>query len=539
MKGLHFLFLFALFLALSAFVMGGDVFYLAYFTLRSIVRMLGAYALSIVFSFTVGILIIHNKRAHEFLFPALDVLQAIPILGFFPFALLFFVYTFPGGLLGEELSSIFLIFTAMTWAIVFAVIESAASITNEMRDLARITGLKGARYLTHLFLPVSFPQFVSGSITGWGGGWYFLVASEYLALGSDKIALPGLGAFIAKSAFSYNILYSLLGLGMLAFIVVGMNLYLWQPLLRKAKGYSSESQLEHAETSPFLINILENGYSAMCAGAERFQKQSEKILSSLSVIPESSGMKEERGAEAVSTVLIIAVSFIFLYVLLFRTPSLLENFSILNHTFSSLLRLSVAFAIALFWTASVAIFLAKNKNAMRILMPLFDIGQSIPAVSLFPILVILVVQTIGGRLGLEVASVLLVLTGMQWYLLFNLIRAVQNIPEDILDLSKLLKLDRWQALAHVAVPTILPAVFVGGLEAIGGGWNASIISEYIVGPEGKPFEMPGLGFLLFSSAISGNMDGIILGVSGITLIILATNKFLWKPLIKGSDRYKF
>lgn len=539
MRRRDFAILFALFIILAFFQMGTQAIDLVYFAFRSFLRMGGAYVLSIIFSFTVGILIMHNKRAYEFIFPALDILQAIPILGFFPFALLFFVYTFPGGMLGEELSSIFLIFTAMTWAIVFAVIESAASITHDMRDLARMVNLKGARYLTHVIFPVSFPQFISGSITGWGGGWYFLVASEYLALGSDKIALPGLGAFIAKSAFSYNMVNALLGLAMLAFIVIGMNLYLWQPLLRKAKGYASESQLEKAESNTFLADVLDRAYAKFCKYLEKTQKFSEKALSYLSISPEHAGKKEEKGATAVAFAFIMAVAAVFLYFLFFRMPHLLTDFTILVFASSSFLRLVIAFIIALLWTSMVAVFLAKNKSAMRILMPLFDLGQSIPAVSLFPIFVILIVQTIGGRAGLEVASILLVLTGMQWYLLFNLIRAVQNIPEDILDLSKLMRIETFAKLRHVLVPSILPAVFIGGIEAMGGGWNASIISEFIIGPEGKPFEMPGLGYLLSYSAIEGNIDGMILAVSGITLIILLTNRLVWKPLLRDSDKYKF
>ncbi len=518
--------------------MGSDAFNLIYYTFRSGLRMLGAYILSIIFSFTVGVLIIHNKRAHAFLFPILDILQAIPILGFFPFALLFFVYIFPGGLIGEELSSIFLIFTAMTWAIVFAVIESAASFTHEMRDLAKMMNLKGMKYLTHVVLPLSFPSFVSGSITGWGGGWYFLVASEYLALGNERISLPGLGAFIAHSAFSYNFLYSLMGLAMLALVVFGMNLYVWQPLLRMAKGYASESQLEKEETSAFLVNIFEKGYGEFCSLAEKVQNFSEKAFAFFSITPESS-IKNEKGAEFVSYALIALVGALFLYFLFFKVSYLMDNAEIIFHIGHSLLRLSIAFVIALLWTSAIALFLAKNRGAMRTLMPLFDLGQSIPAVSLFPIMVIVIVQTIGGRLGLEIASVLLVLTGMQWYLLFNMIRAVQSIPEDVLDLSRLLRLETVAKLKHVMVPTILPAVFVGGLEAMSGGWNASIISEYIMGPEGKPFEMPGLGYLLSASAASGNMDGIIVAILGIAFIILVTNRMIWKPLIRGSDKYRF
>lgn len=548
MRRLHFAILFSLFVIVAFAVMGGDALNLLYDAFRSLMRMVAAYAVSIVFSFFFGILIIHNRKAYEYVFPVLDVLQAIPILGFFPFAILFFVNTFPGGFFGQELSAIFLIFTSMTWAVVFAVVESGASITNEIRDLAKILNLKGMRYLTQVVLPISFPQFVSGSIAGWGGGWYFLVAAEYLALGDQKIALPGLGAFISQSAFSYNIAYSLMGIAMLAFLVFGINIYLWQPLLRRARAYSSkplsdeEQETDEKGETTFLVNILAAGYGKLRAFLEGMHKSTEGIFASLSVSP-SNSTSHEKISNSVQYALTGAVFVLFLYFLFFRMPHLLQDFTILSYIGHSVLRILVAFGIALLWTAAVAVFLARNKKAMAMVMPFFDLGQSIPAVSIFPVMVVLVVETIGKSfglaLGLEVASVLLVLTGMQWYLLFNLIRAAQNIPDDIMDVSRLLSLKTVDRLRNIMVPAIMPAVFVGGLEAMGGGWNASIVSEYIASPDGKPFEMPGIGFLLSQSSAAGNLDGVILAVCTITLLILIPHQLFWKPMVRESYRYKF
>lgn len=544
MRKRYFAAIFLVFLLAAFMLIGNKAFDLLYFAARSFARMLAAYAISIVFSFIFGILIIHNKHAYEFIFPILDILQAIPILGFFPFAIMFFVLTFPGGMLGEELSSIFLIFTSMTWSIIFAVIESAAYLTSETRDLAKMMNLKGARYLTHVVFPVCFPQFVSGSVSGWGGGWYFLVAAEYLALGSEKISLPGLGAFIAQSAFSYDFLSSFLGIIMLAFLVFAIDLYVWQPLLRKAKGYSLQpvAAEEGAESWRIFPKLLDQGYALFCRIFEKAQKQSEALFSFLSITP-SNSTSEERVSNLVPYALTGGVCAIFLYFLFFRMPYLLANLSIISIIGHSLLRILAAFAIALLWTSLFAIFFARNKRAMALLMPVFDLGQSIPAVSVFPIMVVLLVQVLGSfigiQIGLEAASILLVLTGMQWYLLFNLIRAVQNIPDEVMDLPRLFRLKNLDAMRHILIPAIMPAVFVSALEAMGGGWNASIVSEYIISPNGQPYQMEGLGYLLSSSAALGNLDGVFLVVSGITLLILIPHQLLWKPLVRGSHKYKF
>lgn len=544
MQTKYFALLFALFLALAFYEMGNAAFDLLYFALRSFLRMVAAYAISIVFSFVFGLLIIHNKKAYEYIFPVIDVLQAIPILGFFPFAILFFVNFFPGGMLGQEFSSVFLIFTSMTWAVVFAVVESGASITHEMRDLAKILNLKGVRYLTQMVLPITFPQFISGSIAGWGGGWYFLVAAEYLALGNTKIALPGLGAYIAQSAFSFDILHSLAGVVMLAFVVFGMNIYVWQPLLSRARSISAKASGDEAAESQgslFLMGAFESLYGRMKRVLERMHASTERLFDFLSISPNYS-TSHEKISNKVAYLLTGSVFVLFLY-FLFMSPPSLKGFDIVSFVSRSVLRILVAFAIALAWTAGVAIFLARNKKVMAAIMPLFDLGQSIPAVSIFPVMVILVIEVIGKSfgigLGLEVASILLVLTGMQWYLLFNLIRAVQNIPDEILDLSNLFSLRTIERLHHIMIPSIMPAVFVGGLEAMGGGWNASIVSEYIMSPQGTPYPLPGVGYLLSASSVSGDMNGVILSVCAITLLILIPHQLIWKPMVRDSYKYKF
>jgi NitT/TauT family transport system permease protein len=525
-------------LAAAFLWMGTPALDLVYFAGRSLMRMLAAYALSIVFSFTVGILILHSKKAHSFIFPILDVLQAVPIFGFFPFALLFFVNVFPGGMIGSEFASVFLIFTSMTWAITFAVIESASSITNDMRDMAKMLGIKGTRYLSNLFLPVSFPQFVSGSITGWGGGWYFLVASEYLSLGGQNIALPGLGTFIARSAFSYNIAEAAIGVMFLGLMVFGMNVYIWQPLLN-LRGYSGNGQ-SMSKSDSFALKYLLMANTIFMAALEKASRFADPVLEWLAIRPENSVPTSGRPAVAFADIIIVIIAALLaINVFMYGQAAQITPLGFLNDAFRSVLRIGIGLGIAVAWTLLTALLIGRNKGVLKYLMPLFDLMQSIPAVSIFPIIVVALVMTIGGTLGLEIASILLVLTGMQWYLLFNLIRAAQNTPDEIHDLADIIGIGWVDRAKSILVPAMMPALLVGCLQAIGGGWNASIVSEYIISPEGQPFTMPGLGFLISSSTAAGRFFGISAGVLAITLIILCTNKFLWKPQIAASSKYMF
>src|SRR3989304_4920106 len=94
----------------------------------SVARMIAAYVLAIVFAIAYGTTAATNRRAAALMLPLLDVLLSIPILGFFPAALVFFVATFHGHPAGLELAVVFLIFTSMAWNMAYGVYESVITI---------------------------------------------------------------------------------------------------------------------------------------------------------------------------------------------------------------------------------------------------------------------------------------------------------------------------------------------------------------------------------------------------------------------------
>ena len=77
-------------------------------------------------------------------------------------------------------------------------------------------------------------------------------------------------------------------------------------------------------------------------------------------------------------------------------------------------------------------------------------------------------------------------------------------------------------------------------SAIGGGWNATIVSESIMyrGIEFSP-EAGGLGYLLSNATASGNAVMIAVSVLTMITIIILTDKILWARAVKRASRYSF
>ena len=528
MKKRNFL-IFITVVAVAAFYfIGSDALGLPYLAFRTFIRMLGAYALSLVFSLGLGIFIAHNKKAFEMIFPVLDIVQSIPILAYLPFAVIFIIETVP--FLGSELATVFLIFTSMTWSIIFNVIEGVRSIPGDIRDAARMNRLSGVDYLFHIVFPAIYGPVISGSITGWGGGWYFLVAGEYISFGKGPpYILEGVGSFITQSAYAGDVIHSIIGIAILTAMVLFMNIFVWQPLFSRSQrfSYSTTASGDHIPiVQNGITRILEKIYSMIKTfSVKRFGKGTTTMMNMIAVKPSS--YVESRDSISVYDIIIIgAVLLGFVAIFITSGNGFPEASILVLFSAKTIIRIFVAYLIASIWTVAFATYFARNKKIIEPLMPLFDVAQSIPAIAIFPIIVVYVIGIFGTTVGIEIASILLILTGMQWYLLFNVIRAVQAIPGELIEVSQNLHLRPWQKITNILLPAIFPTFIVSSIQAIGGGWNATIVSEYITYKD-QIFYAEGLGYLLDKATTEGNITWAIISVLTMIAIIIFFNKFVW------------
>jgi NitT/TauT family transport system permease protein len=192
----------------------------------------------------------------------------------------------------------------------------------------------------------------------------------------------------------------------------------------------------------------------------------------------------------------------------------------------SFLRIFAAYCLVLAWTLPLAVWIGRNERISRRVMPVLEVVASIPATAFFPLIVLFIIRW-GGDMNL--AAVLLVATGMQWYLLFNLIAGVRAIPEEMHQISDSLRLQGMARWKRLILPAIFPSLVTGSLTAVGGGWNALVLSEYVIA-EGRVYKVFGIGALLDEATYeSGNLTLIVMSITAMVLFILIVNRLVWQP----------
>ncbi|MEM2925718.1 MAG: ABC transporter permease subunit [Methanocellales archaeon] len=501
--------------------------------------MFFAYLISLVFSISYGYLAATNKRAEKVMLPVLDVLQSVPVLGFFPAAVLFFISLFQGSIIGVELAAIFLIFTGQAWNMAFGVYESITTIPKDLNDAVDSFGVIGIRKFAKLIFPACIPKLVYNSIMSWAGGWYFLIACEIITTGSDSYKLPGLGSFLMESSIKGDLNALLIGLAILIFIIVILDLFIWRPLSIWSENFKYEYtgvSGRKTSASPLLSMISRISY---------YWLQILEAIGSLST-QISRAISRHKG---VLRVVRISVYFLFLAIVMsaigyaalkllpaFTEPFPRDAYLIPQAILFSMARLLVAYFLCLSWTLPIAVLIAKHERASKYLTPVIEIAASIPAVALFPLIVLLLIRFTGT---MDIPAIILILTGMQWYLLFNLIAGVKSIPADIEEATRSFGVKQWLYWKRILLPGIYPSFITGSITAWGGGWNALIVSEFVVFG-GQTYYAFGIGYLLSRSTfIDPDPRMIIISVIGMIITIFLVNKFIWRSLYKKAElRYK-
>ena len=169
------------------------------YLLLSLTRLGVTLALSVLLAIPTGYLAAKSAFARRLILPTLDIFQSVPIVGFFPVAVWGFVRLFGGSAIGVELAAIFLIFTSMFWNLAFSVYESLITFPEELTLAAAQFGVRGPLRWSRVVLPAVMPNLVYNSILSWANGWYFLTASEIIAVGSGPVHAAGLRSYLAQA----------------------------------------------------------------------------------------------------------------------------------------------------------------------------------------------------------------------------------------------------------------------------------------------------------------------------------------------------
>ena len=505
--------------------------YLPLYTLLSLSRGVIAYGVSFLFTMVYGYAMARVAGAERVMLPVLDILQSIPVLGFLPGFVLGLVYLFPHQNIGLEIASVLMIFTGQVWNMTFSFYSSLKSVPPDLAAVARLARMSWWERFFRLDLSFAATGLLWNSMMSMAGGWFFLMVSEAFVLGEHDFRLPGLGSYMSLAIERGNGRAQLLGVLAMLGMIVFVDQVVWRPLVAWSHKFTDEETTPASDSWLWerirRSRLLQTG-SLLWGFFQRRIHPARVVPSTLAKAPGSLLVHARRWTKWLLVAAIGAgVLFgTFKYVLLLLKLPGSEWLHLLGSTATTFLRVIIAVALASLWTIPVGVMIGRHPRWSRVLQPVIQMAASFPAPMIFPIVV-------GAMLafgtGLGISSVVLLLLGTQWYILFNVIAGSSAIPRELWEVSRLARFSwrhRWQQLI---LPAVFPSLLTGWITAMGGAWNASIVAEYMK-YRGQTLMTTGLGAAISQATERGDFRllGAAVGIMAVTVV--GFNRLVWRPL---------
>ena len=498
----------------------------------SLLRITVAYFLSLAFTLVYGYIAAYNPRAERFMIPLLDVLQSIPVLSFLPGVMLAMVALFPGRQLGVEAGAILLIFTGQVWNMAFSFYASLKSIPKEMREAAKIYGFSWWQRFIQMELPYAAIGLVWNSMMSVAGGWFFLMACEMFVLGARDFRLPGLGSYLQVAAGVGDTRSILWGMATMIAVIVLLDQFVWRPVIAWAEKFKIEQMKSSDPPESWVLDLIRHSRSLTAIRQKTIRPLGERLMSRFARSSSTETEPRRSPWKTVLTRVIIVAALAGMAYGVTRVAMLLAglNRSELQEAgiglVATFFRVNIALVIGALWTIPAGVAIGFSPRLARIAQPLAQIAASVPATALFPVVLLLLIR-VGGGLG--VGSIVLLLLGTQWYILFNVIAGAIAIPTDLKECCSVFRLEGLERWKKLILPGIFPYLITGLVTASGGAWNASIVAEYFHF-KGHIYTTTGLGATISQATDAGNFDLLLAATMMMAATVVTINRLVWRRL---------
>jgi NitT/TauT family transport system permease protein len=507
-----------------------SLWHLPEYTFYSLSRGLVAYAFSLIFSLSWGFWAAKDRVVEKAVIPLLDILQSIPFLGFLPGVVLLFVGIFQRNNVGLEFAAILLMFTSQVWNMAFGVYHSIRTVPLEKSECATAYRFSTFQRFRWVELPFTSLSLIWNSIMSVAGGWFFLMINEAFKLGSRDFRLPGLGSYMSVAASKGDVLAMTSAIIAMIAMIVFLDQLLWRPLVVWSQKFRVEETAPPILTESWFLNVIKRSYFAA------FLRSAARTLGRIlqdKKIPKKNFPVFQIVSRAALLLLLLLLAVALFYVLRLLKDVSWEQWLYLSAMLSlTFVRVLICVLISVLVMLPIGLAIGLSDKYSRVLQPIIQVSASFPATLLFPALIVLF-KFIGIPLG--IGSVLLMLMGTQWYVLFNVMAGAKAMPSDLKEVAKSFHFRRAHRFLWLYLPAVFPYLVTGVLSAAGGAWNASIVSEYATYKD-QVWTTPGIGSSISLAAQNNDFPLLAASIAILVVVVIGLNYQVWLRLYHYSEK---
>jgi nitrate/nitrite transport system permease protein len=164
---------------------------------------------------------------------------------------------------------------------------------------------------------------------------------------------------------------------------------------------------------------------------------------------------------------------------------------ILAFTWLSLKLVLQGYAIALLLAVPLGFCLGLSPTFSKMFDPLIQVLRPVSPLAWLPLGMVLFLSAKLSIPGLgvtytasDLAAIFTIAVCSMWPTVLNTAMGVRAIPQDYINVAKVLKLSRWKTLTKVLIPSALPYMFTGFRLSLGIAWLVIVAAEMLTGKPG-------------------------------------------------------
>jgi NitT/TauT family transport system permease protein len=379
-------------------------------------------------------------------------------------------------------------------------------------------------------LPFAAIGLVWNSMMSMAGGWFFLMVSEAFVLGDHDFRLPGLGSYMSVAVARGDGRAMIAAVAAMTLMIVALDQLLWRPVVVWAQKFRVEESGQAEAMESWFLDLLGRSeilpwISGLVGRTARAVAPAHRPRAAPGPAPARARTVAISIAGFVALLALLAWGGLGLVGLLRQVPGRTWG-GIAAAAGLTLGRVLLATALGTLWTVPAGLAIGLSPRLSRVLQPVIQVVASFPAPMLFPAVVAVLAS---AGVGLGWGSVVLMLLGTQWYVLFNVVAGASAIPADLREAARVYRLGTLRRLRVLYLPAIFPYLVTGWVTAAGGAWNASIVSEY-VSFRGEVLAAEGLGARISAAAAGADYAVLAAAITFMAVLVALFNRLVWRRL---------
>lgn len=182
------------------------------------------------------------------------------------------------------------------------------------------------------------------------------------------------------------------------------------------------------------------------------------------------------------------------------------------HALTSLRRVAIGFSFAAVAGVALGVLVGSSKLAHRALDPIFQVLRTVPPLAWLPI-------SLAALKEANPSALFVIFITAVWPVVINTAVGVRNIPQDYVNVGRVLRLSPIEYFFKILLPAATPYIFTGLRIGVGMSWLAIVASEMLLGGVG-------VGFFIWDQYNASRISDIVVALVWVGLVGYALDRLV-------------